>query len=683
MAEAYDTDIDQYEDGEDRDEAPEPGEELSLGAILQADNVADLLSDVRLNLIGARCQEEFELDERSKAKWDERNKRGFDLAMQVMQHKTYPWDGASNITYPLITVAATQFAARAYPAIIPDRSLVKGVVNGNDRGVPQTGPDGRPAMQQGPDGQPTNEPVWQIPPGAKQKKANRIARHMSWQLLEEEENWEPDTDAMMHYLPIAGCCFRKRWFDLAKQRICSRWLPATELVVNYHARSMDDAPRASEMFTRLPYQVVEMMRSGAWRECDMEELKAGGEQEDIKKGQDSQDEDSPIAFIEQHRRLDLDGDGYAEPYVVTFVQGRGGKVMRIEPAFGPNDVVMREGKVVKIATRSVYTKYTFIPNPEGGFYDIGFGWLLTPINEAVNTAINQLFDAGHLANTPMGFVGQGLRLKDGGMRFRPGEWKKVNATGANLRENLYQLQFPGPSDVLFKLLGLLIDAANDISAVKDILLGKMDKNIAPTTALTLVEQGSKQFTAIFKRIHRSLRRELKQLFRLNALHMSPEVYFVLLDEPEAVAKEDYNTDELDVSPVSDPNMVTESVRMAKAETMMALRGDPGIDQVELKRRYLEALGTPDPEKLLVTDPPPDPKILIDEGRLENDRMRVKTAAYKAMAEITELRAKAFKYLEEGEAEREGNQLERIKIELQKVAGDFDPGAEEGDDQNQS
>ena len=672
MAETYDTDL-EYEI-EKREETPPRPERPALQDILATDNVCDLLSDTRLNLIGALCQEEYDIDKKSMSNWLERNERGFDLAMQVAKVKSYPFTNASNVIYPLITVAAMQFAARAYPAIVPDRSIVKGAVNGNDKGTPQIGPDGQPMPQTGPDGQPTGEPVWAIPPGAKAKKAQRIARHMSWQLLEEEENWESDTDTLLHYLPIAGCCFRKRWFDLSKQKICSRWIPATELVVNYHARSMDDAPRKTETFTRLPHQVEELMRSGAWKQCSMTELRAtAGEESDPDKGQDPQDDDSPISFGEQHRRLDLDGDGYAEPYVVTYVEG-GHKVVRIEKAFGPNAVRMDGANVVRIAPDQFYTKYTFIPNPEGGFYDIGFGWLLTPLNEAINTAINQLFDAGHLANTPMGFVGQGLRLKTGAMRFQPGEWKVIGATGGNLRENLHQLTFAGPSDVLFKLLGLLIDSANDISAVKDILMGKMDKNIAPTTALTLVEQGSKQFTAIFKRVHRSIKRELKQLFRLNREFMPAKVYFALLDEPEAVVKEDYATDELDVVPVSDPNMVTDAVRMAKAETLMALRGDPGINQIELKRRYLEALGVPEPEKLLVTDPPPDAKTLIDQGRLENDALRVKTAALVGAAQITELRARAVKNLAEAEAAELGAQLDQYVARMNAIAGEGESDA---------
>lgn len=579
---------------------------VTIDAILQADNVADLLADSVLAEIGAKVVREYKIDDNSRSDWKDRYSKALDLAMQVAAKKDYPWPNAANIKYPLLTAAALQFGARAYPAIINGRDVVKGQIRGSDDGVPAIDPRTRqPAVQQGPDGQPV--PVWQVQPGAKQQRADRVAAHMSYQLTEEMEEWEPDTDRLVHMLPILGCMFRKTYH--IDGRNVSELVSAMDLVVNQAAPSLERAPRITHRFERYPNEIAERVRLGTWRDVDLG--LAPNSNGDV---------DAPHVFLEQHRWLDLDDDGVQEPYCVT-VHEQTTQVVRIVPRFDKTTVVKNVlGRPVKFDAIHYFTQYDFLPAPDGSFYGIGFGWLLFPLNEAINTTINQMLDAGHLQNTGGGFIGSGLRLRGGAMRMRPGEYKFVQATGGSIRENIVPLQHPGPSSVLFSLLGLLIEGAQDVSSVKDIMTGgEGPANEAATRALARIEQGMKVFSAIYKRIFRSLKSEFGKLYRLNALNLPDQAYFRFHDAQQAVARQDYAQGDMDVIPVADPNVVTDMQRMAKAEFLMPFMADPLFDPFEVRRRVLEAANIPEIDKLLVKTPPANPEAEIRAVELENDR----------------------------------------------------------------
>ena len=491
---------------------PDIAQHQKLLGWIKSKNIAEDLDKELLTKIGVRVVREYDIDETSRSDWKTKTEQAMDLAMQVAKEKQYPWPKAANVIYPLMTTAAIQFAARAYPAIVANRSVVKGVVVGNDDGEPAINPQtGQPATQPGPDGQP--QPVWQVQPGEKQNRADGIGEHMSWQLLDEQSEWEPETDAMLHILPIVGCDFRKSYFDPGKGRNSSLRVPAMHLCINYHAKSLETAPRVTEEIKYYPIEIEEQQRAGLFLEPEQ----PYGMADDAQNG----DEDAPHVFLEQHRWWDLDEDGYPEPYIVT-VHKRSQKVVRIVARYDADGIQFSQltHKIVKIDPVQYYTKYDFLPNPDGGIYGVGFGQLLRPLNEAVNTTLNQLLDAGTLANTGGGFIGKGLSMNAGAIRFVMGEYKVVNVTGGTLRENIVPMQFPGPSPVLFQLLGMLIDAGREVAAVKDVLTGDAQgkASMSPTTTLALIEQGLKVFTAIYKRIHRSLKAELNKLYRLNRIY---------------------------------------------------------------------------------------------------------------------------------------------------------------------
>ncbi len=633
------------------------------------------LTDEQYNALSHSVMQGLEIDEESREKWMTRTERAMELAMQEKEDKNFPWAGASNIKFPLLTTAAIQFAARAYPAIVRNKNVVIGEVNGDDQGRlaidPRTG---------GPVADPQGQPVYEVKPGEKKERADRVARHMSWQLLNEMGEWEEDTDKLMHLLPIEGCAFRKTWFDPVLGRNRSEMIRAKNLVVNHRAVSLETAPRISHRFWLYPYEVEERMRSGTYR--------------DVELGNTSEDDQEPRELVEQHCRFDLDEDGYDEPIIVT-VDRETREVLRVVVNFEHQDIELSRGKIARIEPTRHFTKYSFIPSPDGGFYDIGFGYLLDPLNEAINSTINQMTDAGTLQNTGGGFIGSGLRIKAGDKSFRLGEYKRVDAMGGSIRDNIIPMNWPGPSPVLFSLLGMLVDAAKDITSVKDVMTGDAGpSNEAATRTLARIEQGMKVFSSIYKRIYRSLRLEYRKLFRLNGLYLNPETYFTLLDEPEAVGPEDYNAADLDIAPAADPAMVSDMQRMALAEFKMQFMNDPYFDPLKVRQDILEAMGidtdvlvkeaTPNAEMMAKADELDieKKKVEIDAGRLSLDERRM-------VAEMAKIQSDIILNLAKAESEEAGTQIMALKtmmdgmIQKEKADGERrlrDVAAKPGDGQ---
>lgn len=600
-----------------------------------------------LDAVGMKVKNEYDIDEESRSEWLEKNRKAMELATQVAKEKQYPWPKASNVIYPLITTASIQFAARAYPAIIDGRNVVKGVVVGKDDGIPLPTPgqpnqvaQGAPAAGppapaapslQGPQAQPG---PWLIPPGAKRAQADRVGQHMSWQVLDEQEEWEPEMDVLLHVLPIVGCEFKKSFFDSDKKRNASLRVSAENLVVNYHAKSMERAPRITEEVMFYPLEIEELKRAGTWRDID-----------NLVDDDTNGDHDAPVHFLEQHRWLDLDDDGYKEPYIVT-VHKSSSRVVRIIARYDIDGISWNasKGRIQKIKAVHYYTKYDFLPNPDGGIYGIGFGRLLGPLNESINTTLNMLMDAGHLANTQGGFIGKGLSMSAGSMRFQPGEYKQVNAPGGQIRDNIVQLQFTGPNDVLFKLLGLLIEAGKDVASVKDVLTGETPGGNTPaTTILAIIEQGLKVFSAIYKRIHRSLKSEFDKLYRLNRIYLDQEASYQVGDEWRDISRADYEKAS-GVEPYSDPTMITDMQKLGRAQFLLQFLNNPLLDQKEILERVFAAASMDNIDKLFAPAPPPNPSILAKAMELHTKQMEAEANVRKADAQALLYRAQSIQAL---------------------------------------
>ena len=598
-------------------------------------NLAEDLDDDTLISIGNDVVEGYETDKASREPWEKDLKTWTELALQISGNKTYPWPNAANIKYPLLATAAMQFAARAYPTLVPsDGKIVKCRITGFDHD------------------------------GEKTKRAERISKHMSYQVLEEMEDWEEDMDKLLICLPIAGTCFKKTYWNPNKQRNCSILVLPKTLVVNYFCRRLEEAERITEVLTQTKRKVKELQNQGLYLDVKLSDPSVGTEDptksiNEAFQNTTSEDNTTPYIVLEQHTYLDLDQDGYSEPYIVT-VELDSHKVLRIIPRFNGDSIIVDEkSKVISIEATQYYTKYSFIPNPDGGFYDLGFGRLLGPLNNSANTIINQLVDAGSLSNLQSGFIGKGLRIKMGETKFVPGEWKAVNATGDDIKKQIFALPVREPSDVLFKLLDLLLKSGKELASVAEIFVGKMPgQNTPATTTMATIEQGMKVFTSVYKRVYRSLASEFKKIYKLNREYMNNEEYIAVLDEP--VQQEDYKGPENDIYPGADPTAVSSQEKQAKIQAVMQLLQLGTIDPMAVTMLYLEAHEIPNPEKLMKQpQPQPDPKMEAIKAKAQVDQQKaqidMQVAQHKMQLEQAtkeqELQMKAAQVQQELEAKK--------------------------------
>lgn len=447
-------------------------------------DISEFLEDEELGTIGGEAVEDYQRDNDARDEWKDRTEKALSAAAQdVPPDKTYPFVGAANVRWPGLTVAAQQFAARAYPAIVKENEAVQVKVLGKDE------------------------------TSAKATRAERVKMYLNYLIFYRMEDWETDTDVLLNQIPVTGCGFRKVYYDPERQAPTACFVNALKLCVPQDAKSLEDSPRITEEFDAFPYQIEERQRAGIYRDVDL-----------AAEGSDPQQQRK---LIEQHRMIDLDEDGVAEPYIVT-CDVLTKQVLRIEASYTLRDVELMGERIVRIKRWIPYVKYSFLPDPKGGFYDIGFGHLMGPINEVINTIINQLLDAGHAEVAGGGFLAAGMRLQGSGqtnvLRWQPGEYKVVHTGGQTIAQSLYERTVPKPSPVLFQLLGLLMESAQDISSVKDVLTGEAKNGQTATATIALIEQGLQTFTAIYKRVYRSLKQEFKLLYDCIARYGDPEEY---------------------------------------------------------------------------------------------------------------------------------------------------------------
>jgi chaperonin GroES len=580
-------------------EQPQAPVPPSLDKFLEQTNIAENLDQELLDKMGSEVWDGYKRDLDSKDAWDKQVDEWVKLAAQIKDKKSYPWPNASNVKYPLLATAAMQFAARAYPSLVPaDGKIVQFKVVGSD------------------------------PQGQKAALADKLAKHMNYQLLEDMEDWEEEMDRLLIQLPVVGCLFKKTYFDPIKKRNVSRLVGPKDLVVNYWATSLEAAHRKTEILPMTANQLKSHQNAGVYLDIELPEPKnqpvLPGKADVHGNSSPSQaDASTPYVILEQHTFWDLDDDGYAEPYVIT-IEEQTKKVLRVVARFDSDGIYEEDGKVICIEPVEYYTKYGFIPNPDGGFYDIGFGHLLGPLNESTNTLINILIDSGHLDTLQAGFLGKGLKLKMGESRFQPGEWKSVNATGDDIKKQIFPLPTKAPSDVLFKLLGMLVESGRELASVAEIFTGKMPgQNTPATTTNVAVEQGMKVFTAIYKRTYRSLTKEFRRIFRLNSLY---EENFAraqaILDEP--IAPQDYDRKKYDVCPTADPTAVSTTQKLQKAQQLMELIPLGTINIMEATKRILEGQEQPNLASLMQEPQPQvDPKVQQAQAKMQMDQEKGK------------------------------------------------------------
>lgn len=577
-------------------------------SVINSPNLCGRFSSDDLKRIGIECWDGYNRDELSRAVWLRRNEAGMDLALQIQKDKTFPWPGCANVAFPLVTIAAQQFHARAYPAIVPSNEVVKCKVFGED------------------------------PTGAKTKHAERVSTHMSWQLLYQDKSWEEQEDKAILNLSIVGCNFKKSYHDARKSHNVSDLVLAKDLVLNYWAKSVEECPRKTHKIPFFRNEIYENIVRRIWRDILKEAWYQGAPPNRVSEARTQQDNrqgvqppmpDSTSSFLfgEQHCWLDLDDDGYAEPYIITF-ELTSKSVVRIVSRISRITDVHRAvsgahaGKIYKIEAEEYFTKKTFIPSPDGGIYDIGFGIFLGPLNEAVNSLVNMLLDCGTMQTTGGGFLARGAKIRGGTYTVAPFEWKRVDSTGDDLRKSIFPLPVNAPSDVLFQLLSLLINYTSRVSGTTDITVGENPgQNTPAQTSQMMNENGQKIYTAIFKRVWRASKEEFAKLFKLNGKFLPLDQEF-----PGGATRDDYQGSADQIFPVADPNVTSDTQRVQLAITLkQAAATTPGYNTDAVERRFLKAIKVDAPEEVYRgtegSPPPKDPKLVIAELKEQGETGR--------------------------------------------------------------
>jgi chaperonin GroES len=635
---------------------------LNINKLINSPNIADLLDERDLTTIGFRVINEFNLDKESRIQWEKRVENAMKLALQVSEAKSFPWTNASNIKFPLVTIAALQFHSRAYPALIPSDQVVKVDHDAS------TNPDPRVVKEI-------------------EDRNTRVEKHMSYQLLRQDDNWESEMDKVLITVPIVGCAFKKTYWDFNEDHPVSENVLAKDFVVSYWTKNLKDCNRQSHILYLSANDVLSRQRRGIWCEDFKLRPQQTIQEDDLSQAQNQaqgvyqpqSDPGTPFEFIEQHRWEDLDGDGFKEPYIIT-VHKDTRKVVRIVANYFDSSIKRNnKGEILTIKPESYFTKYSFIPSPDGGFYDIGFGILLGPLNESINTIINQLVDAGTMANTAGGFLSRGIKIRGGNYNFAPMEWKHVDSTGEDLAKGIYPLPVREPSNVLYTLLTTLVNYGERIVGSTDIMVGEnVGQNTPAETSRTMAEQGMKVFAGIFKRIYRGLNEEVRKVYRLNQLYLPEQVNFA----GGAVLASDYQNDSTDLRPAADPHVVSDVQRIMQAETLkQTALMVPGFNVYKVMHRYLEALKIPNIEEVL-PDPAgpnaiqsgPDVKVQVEQIKAQERKLSLETKfklgvmklqqeAELNKAKILKMEADAAKSLEEAGGVKAGHDIAMLQTKL--------------------
>ncbi len=398
---------------------------------------------------------------------------------------------------------------------------------------------------------------------AKNARAERIKHYLNWLIFYKMDDWETETDLLLHQASIVGTGFKKVYMGTTS--LCSDYVAATRLTVHNQTKSLSRCPRITQDFEEYPNEIEEKRRAGTYRDVDLPNV--------------GEDPEAPRKFIEQHRLDDLDGDGLAEPYIVTVdVETR--TTMSIVPAYTSDDIIINEasGKVIRIDRWRAFAPFFFLPDPKGGFYGIGFGKLLASIMDSVDTSINQLIDAGNAEIAGGGFIASGVRLQGSGQGgsvfFRPAEYQTVSTQGPDLRNAIWERTVPHPSAVTVTLLEMLLAAAKDIASVKDVVTGDSPATAPVGTTLALQNQALQVFSSIYKRMYRGFRDEFYLMYHCLKRWGSDREAKEYEELTGGDFHKDFTGDGTDIQPVADPSVVTKMQKISRLQTLLQLAESP-------------------------------------------------------------------------------------------------------------
>ena len=554
----------------------EPGAINVPGTENHFDNLADILPEDILEPIGNEMVDNYMEYKSSRKDWEQSYIQGLDLLGFKYENRTEPFQGASGATHPVLAEAVTQFQAQAYKELLPAEGPVRTDVIGVD-----------------------SPPV--------QQQSQRVKDYMNYLLMDQMEEYEPEFDQMLFHLPLAGSTFKKVYYDQLLGRAVSKFIPAEDLIVPYTATSLDEAEsiihslKISENDLRKSqvsgfYSDVELGPPGVdnndeltKKEREISGTKKTGKQEDV------------YNVLECHVNLDLEGfedmgadgepTGIKLPYIVT-VEEASRKILSIKRNYAPEDA-----KKKKI---QYFVHFKFLPGL--GFYGFGLIHMIGGLSRTATAALRQLLDAGTLSNLPAGFKQRGVRVRDEASPIQPGEFKDVDAPGGSLRDAFFPLPYKEPSQTLLSLMGIVVGAGQRFAAIADMQVGDGNQGAAVGTTIALLERGSRVMSAIHKRLYAAMKKEFKFLGTIIAQYLPPEYPYDVVGGARTIKQIDFD-DRIDIIPVADPNIFSQSQRISLAQTQLQLaQSNPQIHNLYAAyRKMYEAIGIKDVNQIL---PPP-------------------------------------------------------------------------------
>ena len=546
------------------------------------DNLAEEMPDRELSRIASDLLSEFDSNKSSRQEWEDTYKNGLDLLGFNYDERTTPFRGASGVTHPLLAEAATQFQAQAFNELLPSSGPVRTVVLGKD----------------------TRE---------KQDQAKRVKQFMNYYITNVMEDYTPDMDQMLFYLPIAGSTFKKIYYDENMGRAVSKFVPADNLVVPYDTADLDSCPNITQVVRMDLNDLRKKQLAGIYLDIDVLPSQPGVSEVrseiDRIDGFEPNQIDYDCTLLECHVDLDLEGyeelddegepTGIKVPYIVTISQDNG-EILSIRRNFAEDDE-----KKKKI---SYFVHYKFLPG--FGFYGLGLIHTIGGLARSATSSLRQLIDAGTLSNLPAGFKARGLRIRDDDEPLQPGEFRDVDAPGGAIRDSLMPLPFKGPDQTLFQLLGFVVQAGQRFATITDMKVGDGDQSAAVGTTIAMLEQGSRVMSAVHKRLHYAMRLEFKILARVMSESLPQEYPYSVAGDDSSVMASDFDG-RVDVVPVSNPNVFSQAQRIALAQTKLQLAtAAPEMHNMhEVYRDMYEALGVTDAERIMNSLPDNEPRPL--------------------------------------------------------------------------
>lgn len=541
-------------------------------------NLAEELPDRELARVASQLLEEFDANKASRQEWEDAYAGGLELLGFNYEERTQPFRGSSGVTHPLLAEAATQFQAQAFNELLPASGPVRTTVMGDK----------------------TKE---------KEGQARRVRQFMNYYITNVMEDYTPDMDQMLFYLPLAGSTFKKVYFDENLNRAVSKFVPAENLVVPYETSDLETCPNITQVVRMSLNDLRKQQVSGFYLDVPVTpgEGQSDSVTDEINRidGVTASQIDYDATLLECHVDLDLEGyediddegelTGIKIPYIVTLSYDTG-EILAIRRNYAEDDEFRKKIQY--------FVHYKFLPG--FGFYGLGLIHTIGGLSRTATSALRQLIDAGTLSNLPAGFKARGLRIRDDDDPLQPGEFRDVDAPGGAIRDSLMPLPFKGPDPTLYNLLGFVVEAGQRFATITDMKVGDGNQNAAVGTTIAMLEQGSRVMSAIHKRLHYAMRIEFKILSRVMSESLPQEYPYSVEGEDSAVMATDFD-DRVDVVPVSDPNVFSQAQRIVLAQTKLQLAGAaPELHNMyEVYRDMYDALGVKDVDRIMKAAPEDD------------------------------------------------------------------------------